>query len=289
MLPMAKKPTYKQPTRDEQIAKAREDLNAFNSAPADAIPTPTRTFIVGEECRLGNLSDVHIIEVLMGGKGYIVEATRHERNGDCQVFLGQPWFKLDKLTNTTNAPKLMSRHRDFPARVSDLDSIIHLMAHGGLVCDPKYQRGYVWSEANKDALIESVFDRLDIGAFLIVSHAGYNHKGDRTQKSYVTLDGTPFTIAREDDYTNAIVDGQQRLTTLIDFIHNKRPYKGVYYSQLHPQDQREFTSHSVSWRTIDEDDTTEKEVIRMFLQSNRGVPQQPEHLAKIQALYNSMP
>lgn len=40
---------------------------------------------------------------------------------------------------------------------------------------------------------------------------------------------------------------------------------------------------------IDEEEkVNEKDIVRMFLQSNRGVPQSPEHIAKVQALYESM-
>ena len=37
-----------------------------------------------------------------------------------------------------------------------------------------------------------------------------------------------------------------------------------------------------------EEQTNEKEILRMFLQSNRGVPQSPEHIAKVQAMYDAM-
>jgi hypothetical protein len=105
---------------------------------------------------------------------------------------------------------------------------------------------------------------------------------------YINLDGETISIPKADDYSNVIIDGQQRLTTIAHFVLDKRPYKGVYYSMLNRCDQIEFMNHPIMWRTVDEDNVTEKEVVRMFLQSNRGVPQAPEHLAKVQALYESM-
>jgi hypothetical protein len=42
------------------------------------------------------------------------------------------------------------------------------------------------------------------------------------------------------------------------------------------------------YRIINEEETNDKEILRMFLQSNRGVPQAPEHIAKVQAMYDAM-
>lgn len=284
---MAKKVVVK-PTREQYITAALKELNAFNSARVGYIPAPTREFEVGERVVLGNLSYVVVIDVLYGGKAYMVQAERHDRGVVSTVYLARWWFDLDKVKDTTGVPHLMSPHRPLPARAGDIHTMLHYVGRGGLVCDPRYQRGYVWNEANRDALIESVFDRLDIGAFLIVSHAGYNHEGDTSPRTYITLDGTPFQVERQDDYTNAIIDGQQRLTTLMNFIMNRRAYKGVLFSQMNRSDQMEFLGHSIMWRMVDEDNTTEKDVVRMFLQANRGVPQSPEHIVKVQALYDSM-
>jgi hypothetical protein len=199
------------------------------------------------------------------------------------------WFDIKKLSSyDTTVPRLFSTYQRHPALNTSLDGIIHYLHSGGIVCDPLYQRDYVWSEDNKDQLIESVFDRLDIGSFLFVRHAGYKHKGDATTKTYRTLMGTDVVIPRQDDYTVSIIDGQQRLTTLLDFYMDRRPYKGVYFSQLHPSDRHEFEDFSVMLRIIEEDKVSEKDIVRMFLQSNRGVPQTPEHLDKVRAMYESM-
>jgi hypothetical protein len=283
---MAKKPVPT-PTPEQEIAKAIDDLRSFSASPRAAVPSPTRSYVVGEKVRLGNLDDVTVVEVL-DEVSYVVRALRHDRHGDSTVYLARWWYDIDKLDQYNGVLSLMSPYRPLPARAAALDGLLHLMTAGGLVCDPKYQRGYVWSEDNKDALIESIFDRLDIGSFLIMSRAGYNHKGSTDQQVYINLDGETISIPKADDYSNVIIDGQQRLTTIAHFVLDKRPYKGVYYSMLNRCDQIEFMNHPIMWRTVDEDNVTEKEVVRMFLQSNRGVPQAPEHLAKVQALYESM-
>jgi hypothetical protein len=285
---MAKKTLVSPMTVEQEIAKAVADHRSFSAAHYEMVPEPTRRYSVGEKVRLGNLSDVTVIEVL-DDKSYVVQATRSDREGQSTVYLARWWYEFEKLPVTKIlVPRLSSEYRQLPGRSADLDSLITLLTHGGVVFDPKYQRGYVWNEDNKDALIESVFDHLDIGSFLILSRSGYLHKGSTAVRSYTNLDGEAISIPVADDYSNVIIDGQQRLTTLVHFILDKRPYKGVYFSQMNQLDRYEFISHPVMWKTADEEDTTEKEVVRMFLQANRGVPQAPEHVAMVKALYDSM-
>lgn len=276
-------------TIEEQIAIAKEQFYRWDNTPMLLQPPPTRTFVKGEQVNIGNLKEVFIDEVLDNGMAYLYHCTWHERDKPTTIqYRVAWWFDIRKLTSTPNVPRLMSEFRQHPAINSGLDSIIHYLVSGGIVCDPRYQREYVWTEQNKDALLESIFDRLDIGSFLFVSHSGYLHANDTTARLYKTIDGREVSIPRRDDYTTAIIDGQQRLTTILDFVLDRRPYKGLWFSDLNPRDRYEFEQTSVMFRIVNEENVTEKDVVRMFLQNNRGVPQAPEHLAKVQALYESM-
>lgn len=277
-------------TKEEQIANAIAYFSSDRTQP-ELQPTPTWSFTVGEQVDVGMLKEVFIEQILFDGMAYVYRALHTSRDcpeGKCNYSVGW-WFDIDKFGNTNNdVPQLMSKFRVFPTSTADISSLLHNMSSGGLVVDPQYQREYVWSEENKDALIESIFDRLDIGSFLLVRHQGYHHAGDESMNTYRTMDGKLVQIKNCDDHSVSIVDGQQRLTTILDFIQNRRPYKGIYFTQLNGRDQREFLNKSVVFRIINEEETNKKEILRMFLQSNRGVPQQPEHIAKVQALYDAM-
>src|SRR6185437_9104589 len=98
-----------------------------------------------------------------------------------------------------------------------------------------------------------------------------------------------ITVPKCKDYSYTVVDGQQRLTTLINFYLDKFSYKGRFFSELTNQDRIYFNGTSVSYRIISEEQLTRKEILRLFLQANRGVPQSPEHLAKVQKLYEQEP
>lgn len=286
---MAKKKVAPPPTVEELKASAIARLSEWDRTPKSLIPRPTREFEIGEEAIVGALKDVVILDVLEDGYAYLYSCTWTERDKEpVTQYRASWWIDVEKKRDTTAVPRLFSPYKLHPCSNSDLSSVLHHILNGGLVCDPLYQRGYVWTDANKDALIESIFDRLDIGSFLFVRHAGFNHKDDESIRTYRTLDGRDVGVKRCEDYTVAIIDGQQRLTTITDFMLGRRAHKGVFFSQMNPRDQLEFEQHSVAFRIVEEEKVSEKDIVRMFLQSNRGVPQSPEHIAKVQALYESM-
>jgi len=285
---MAKK-EKKELTVEDKIARAEQELLTGRGADMNLLPAPTRFFEIGDKVRVGNLDDVVIVKKIQSGLAYVYSCTKQERGeAPRTVYQANVWFDVKSLDLNADVPSLFSKYQTYPCLVSDLFSIMHFASRGGLVSDIRYQRDYVWTEADKDALIESVFDRLDIGSFLFVRNAGYRHKEGSGSRTYRTLDGKLVEVERRKDDAIVIIDGQQRLTTLLQFVFDIRPYKGLYFSKLNWKDQHEFYNKALSYRIMEEYQVSEKEIVRMFLQANRGVPQTPEHLAKVQALYESM-
>ena len=290
------------PSKDElneitqaDIDKAFADSRVFDNVDAIIIPIPTRSFEVGEEVRLGNLDDVIIMEVLEGGKAYRTEYTRsdREKRGRGRVYTRMTkidwWFDLKKLKcANTDAPELFAEYLPGQISSSDIRSLLHKMSHNGIVCDPRYQRGYVWTLEDQVALIDAIFNRISIGSFVFSRHAGYIHDGSDEKVQYINLDGDEVEIPRRRDYTNAVIDGQQRMTTIWRFFTDQFKYKGHYYSELHPQDKFSFTGASVSFRIFDEEDVPYEKVLEMFLMVNRGVPQDSSHLDAVEAQLESL-
>ena len=71
--------------------------------------------------------------------------------------------------------------------------------HGGLDLQPEYQRNFVWSNEFMDKLLLSLAKRYPIGNITIRKMDVSNSKGARQE----------------------VVDGQQRLRTIYDFINNE--------------------------------------------------------------------
>ena len=76
---------------------------------------------------------------------------------------------------------------------------INTMQFGGLDLQPDYQRGYIWKTDFKDKLIYSIIKRYPTGSISVRSLNTPNSKG-----------------AKEE-----VVDGQQRLTTIKNFVSNE--------------------------------------------------------------------
>jgi len=271
------------------IDKAFENHRTFNNVDPVIIPTPTRTFELEEEVRLGNLDDVIIKEILFDGKAYRTEFTRSTRPGSGRSFEYTRetsiswWFEIRKIDfSNKDADDLFVEYLPGQISTSDISSFIGMMAHSGMVCDPRYQRGYVWSLSDQEALIDSIFNRISLGSFVFSRNAGYHHNGSDETVKYITLDGDEVEIKRCDDYTVAIVDGQQRMTTIWRFMTNQFTYKGRYWKDLSFHDQNNFKSTLVSYRIFEERDVPYEDVLRMFLLVNKGVPQDASHLAAVE-------
>lgn len=76
--------------------------------------------------------------------------------------------------------------------------------NGGLDLQPDYQRGFIWSSEFKNKLIYSVIKKYPIGSISIRELNSKNSKGALQE----------------------VVDGQQRLTTLYNFIYNEYRISG---------------------------------------------------------------
>lgn len=270
--------------KDIETAYAR--FNDFDRVDPLIIPRPTRMFEVGEECQVGNLDNCVIAEILFDGKAYRIDHNRittREQPNTVPVTGIWWWFDVEYRVRANNDnPELFSDYLPGQLTTCSLGSFIHMMGHSGLVCDPRYQRGYVWTDADKESLIDSIFNRIGIGSFVFSRHGGYHHDKSTKIITYINLDGDEIQIPESRDYTCAVIDGQQRLTTIWKFYTNQFTYKGRYFKDLHFHDQNNFENTLASQRIFDEDSVSYKDVLSMFIKVNKGVPQDNTHLDKVQ-------
>jgi hemin uptake protein HemP len=270
------------------IDKSFEDFNVFDKVDPAVIPTPTRMFELEETVRLGGLDDIQVKEILHDGKAYRLEFTRTGKNERRHPIATREtrcswWFDVKKMDfSNEDADELFAPYLPGQISTTAVESLISMMAHNGVVCDPRYQRGYVWSIDDQRNLIDSMFNRVAIGSFIFSRHAGYHHKDDSVETvKYINLDGDEVEILRRKDYTSAVIDGQQRMTTIWRFMTNQFTYRGRYWRDLNFRDQVEFKSINVSTRTFDEEDVPYEAVLRMFIKTNKGVPQDEKHLQAV--------
>lgn len=87
---------------------------------------------------------------------------------------------------------------------------INTVNFGGLDLQPSYQRGYIWKDDFKDKLIYSVIKNYPTGNISVRVLNVPNAKGARSE----------------------VVDGQQRLTTIRDFVSNKYIIKSEWSKKI---------------------------------------------------------
>lgn len=139
----------------------------------------------------------------------------------------------------------------------------------------KYQRDYVWTLKEKQLLIESIYNNIDIGK-IVLRCRSFKWVEDRINAGI--LENTTF---------KDIVDGKQRVLTMLSFIKNEFPdLHNNYYRDLSRTSQRNFLSYrNVVYVELPED-ISDKDVLRTFLAINHtGVPQSEEHINFVKEIF----
>jgi hypothetical protein len=231
------------------------------------INDPTILRQVGERVQHGNIKQSVIKEVLDGGKIYLLdEITTNHNYGkpfDTERLTYTAWHDVETYLTPEEIAKIpILSFRDAVSIVhsnSILDSVIHKY-YDGTDMDPEYQRGDVWELADKIALIDSIFNNIDIGKLTFI-RLPYSDTGP----SYEVL------------------DGKQRLRAIIDFFEGRFQYGGKRFCDLHPRDRHHFESYHILYAETEGLTLTQK--CEYFLKLNTaGKPQDPAHLKKVKEL-----
>ena len=253
--------------REKQLQKERLErrLQELKEQP---LSTPRYFFKKGENAlpKSAHWKDMKILEVLEDGKIYLVQYTRTNNNYGNPIEYSHttylPWMDLVRV-DEVKAPEVFNNRKNrlkMSFHNTPLSSLFSKYYSFKTDMSPEYQRGLVWDQEDKEKLIDSIFQGIEIGKFAFIK--------------------LPFKV-NEPAYE--ILDGKQRMSTIIEFYEDKFTYKGYYFSQLHPGDIFNFLDYNI---TVGEtEDLTDKQKYDYFLKLNTtGKPQDPEHIEKIKKL-----
>lgn len=134
----------------------------------------------------------------------------------------------------------------------------------------EYQRDLCWTLENKQDFIESIYNDVACGN--------------------VVLKYTDDVRYKESHADYDIIDGKQRIHTIIEFVNNEFPDKnGYYWRDFSIAAQRFFKNMSVFTTYVFESGVSDKDVINAFLTiNNKGVPVSKEHINFVENLKKNL-
>ena len=230
------------------------------------IPPSNYPYRVGESVIYGARPDCRVEEILMDGR--LIHISTHDRgetygrpyDNNRRLPLLVWWINLEPIEPVENTsfsrPRINAQYMN-----TTLDGLLHTTYYRGLIDSPDYQRDYVWTLEDKQRLIRSIFNRMDIGKFVFLERPYPEHRLE-------------------------VVDGKQRLNAILDFTQGRFPYEGKTWFQISRSDKSDFEDLMVQSCTLHSDKVSKSDILWLFLSINTGgVPQTEEHVAKAQRLY----
>lgn len=138
----------------------------------------------------------------------------------------------------------------------------------------EYQRPFVWTLEEKQILIHSIYNNIEIGKIVLRTRA-WNWVEKRLKEGLI--EHTTF---------KQIVDGKQRCKTILEFINNEFPdSQGNFWDDLSFNAQRKFFSFRyITYGELGET-ATDKDVLNTFMCINHtGKPMSKEHLDFVKSI-----
>jgi len=254
-----KKPVVVQLTKEQQLQKSLSFAREANF-----MPSPTVFYEVGDMVQYGGFVTAKVLELIEDGKYYHLECVDHKNIVDSRI---ANWYDVFKTYDSLKDIEIHSKRDE--SRINffqqDIQSLQHRYYGFGVDMNPEYQRELVWDENREHALLDSIFNNIEIGKFAFI-HLEF--KGDPTAPCY------------------EILDGKQRLNTIIKFTEGRIKYKGKTIFEMNGVDRHHFENYSISVGELR--NATKKQVYEYFLKLNTGGITVPEtHLNKVRDLYKS--
>lgn len=256
--------------KKEEIIKSLEQLQEeslqrdLSFMQRDFIPEPTYFFEVGDRVDYGAFKESIIIDFKDEDKKiYKVQLksskrkTNNEQVDNIEVRYIE-WYRLRPLNETTAS---LIQNEDVRLNYSQtmMSDLFSKAYYFGINFDVDYQRDYVWDIKDKENLIDSIFNNIDIGKFVFA------------RKEYC------------DFYLYEPIDGKQRTRTILDFYENRFPYKGKYFNDLSHKDKNWFTTFTINIAEVG--DISKEQILKYFIMLNTaGKVMDKGHIDKVKRL-----
>ena len=266
---MAKKKFDPEKNERENNARAIQECEEAIERGILGAPPKRRTYKVGQRVKYGAHKETYVREVHADGRYYIIEnmgvkPDKYSPPRDMKTVV--TWtdllpYNINKDTNFAKKERFYLRMLNSP--LSSLVSMVHRQ-HAGVDFDVDYQREHVWTRKDKIALIDSIFNNVDIGKFVFVQRN-------------MRVAGKLYEI----------IDGKQRLTAITEFVEDRWKYKGFYFSELSFRDQHKFLDHNISYGYLE--NPSKEAIFETFIKVNTcGKPMASKHINHVKHLLKEL-
>lgn len=252
------------PTRDEKIAAAYASYHHHNSIypfVPRAIPA-NRQLKVGQEVLVGRLEDAVVAGLYEDGGVVVIEHTEKKSRAVEKAYRTfGAWHWMGVLPKEPPKAEGLAFTPAYSVQTylsSPIGTLIRRMYLEGVKDNPDYQRGYAWTDEDKARYLDTLFAGRPLGTFIFVKRRG----------------GQP----------DELLDGKQRITTLLELVMSILPYRGVYWHEMTEDDRNTVMNRSAQYADLDDEQYTQADFYEIFLSVNAaGVPQTEEHLDSVRA------
>lgn len=233
----------------------------------EPLPEPKYIYKAGDvvKPRTAHWNSLTITEILDNGKIFKCKVDYTDENYGHPVKKSRVQYvsHLDILPADLKLAPTMSKRdeRTISFNNCELSSLLHYH-YRGLDYSPVYQRELCWTQADKESLINSIFNNVEIGKFAIIEK--------------------PYDKNEKNGYE--VLDGKQRLSTLVEFYEDKFPYNGIYFSELSHKDKGHFLHYNATLGRGNENMTLTQKMSYFLRMNVGGVPQDPAHLEKVKQM-----
>lgn len=200
---------------------------------------PTYKFLLGEKVCMGCTAHKTICAILDNGLCYLVD--------DGDKFMCKPWHELRPFSEGNSSFTKLSYGKLCCSNVS-VEALLMKHLQEGIDLYPPYKRDYVWNEKDRERLLDSIFTGINIGRITLRRRSDYEWS--------------------EDNLTYEVIDGKQRLRTLLAYYENRFRYRGFYYNELSNEDRNQFLNADAELAVVDNLDM--EGAIHIFLMTNKS-------------------
>ena len=170
----------------------------------------------------------------------------------------------------TDIPKFLTNRANYKIDVGFkyfADTIENFVKEEGLILNPEFQRGHVWTEEQQSAYIEYVLREGTSGKDIYFNKPSWHCKAQTNYDEFVC------------------VDGLQRITAICKFLNDELKAFGLYMNEFEGSPREITTRIAIHVNDLQ----NEKDVLQSYIEMNEGgTPHTKEEIQRVKDMISRL-